>query len=106
MSCNLTYMSGYGISQSDLEDLLKEEYKEINLINICDEIGDDYITSFSSPENEYLYIRDMPPYEQLFISQKHIDEYFYKKLKPYLKEDVDFKQLSYLLDDVFDYDYC
>ena len=74
MSCNVCYMSGYGISYDDLFELLKEEVQDKDCFDIVDEIEDDFICGFSSPDGQYLYIRDMPPYgEPLFKTMQEIN---------------------------------
>ena len=110
MSENLCYMAGYGISLTDLYNLLNDEYKED-----CDNCGIDIfddinrkteISTFENDDNSYLYIRDTAPYAPLFKSIEEADEYFYNNLKPFLKSEVTKEQLAELLDDVFDYYYC
>ena len=107
MSCNMCYMSGYGISMSDLYDLLTEEAQDMDCFSIVDKMKDDWICGFSSPDDQYLYIRDIPPYVlSPFKSTVDLDLHFFDKLRPYLNSSVEFFDLACLLDDVFDYEYC
>ena len=42
MSCNVCYMSGYGISMRDLYSLLTEEAQDMDCFSIVDEMKDDF----------------------------------------------------------------
>lgn len=102
----ICYMAGYGINMNDLNSVLKEEYQELQSLDILEKIKDDIFCNFNG-EDDYIYIPCVSPYEEpLFKSIVEIDNYFYDKLKPFLKEGVLVEHLSELLDDVFDWDYC
>lgn len=102
----ICYMSGYGVSVDSLYPLLKEEFQDLSAYEIIDEISDLLFCSFSG-EEDYIYIPNVAPYEKApFENVEDIDKYFYDKLKPFLKEEVDYSQLRTLLDNVFDWIYC
>lgn len=108
---DLCYMSGYGVEINDLLPLLNEKTlkkweEDENIISLFSELTDkdEYISWFSSDDGQFLYIRDRSPYDALFTGIDHINEYFYNKLKQYIKEDVTIKDLSEVLDDVFSYE--
>ena len=115
MSANMCYMSGYGVEIEDLLPLLNQEkrceWENTNDIgelfkDITEPNEDNFISWFVSDDGSFLYIRDTSPYAPLFTGLDHINEYYYKKLKPYLNDDVRLEQLSKILDDVFSYDFC
>ena len=115
MSMDLCYMSGYGVEMGDLLLFLNEkkteEWENTNDIaelfkDLTKSDKDNFISWFTSDDGSFLYIRDTSPYAPLFTGIDHINEYYYKKLKPYLKDDVTLEQLSKVLDDVFSYDFC
>lgn len=105
----MCYMAGYGTELDDLAPFLKEEYKELSSFDIIDEIekkGNSLFCSFNG-EKDYIYIPCVAPYEEpMFKSYEEIDNYFYEKLKPFLKENIKLEQISIIFDDVFDWDYC
>lgn len=114
MSMQLCYMSGYGIEIDDLRDLLNDtilgelEDNEDDIVSTFEKLidTDDYISYFISDDGQFLYIRDSAPYAPVFTGIDHINEYFYNKLKPYLKKDATKELLAEKLNDVFSYDYC
>ena len=105
----MCYMSGYGVSMGALHPLLKEEYQEYPSSEIIDEIDKKENSLFGNfnGEEDYIYIANISPYEESpFKSIEEIDNYFYEKLKPFLKVGTSVEHLSDLLDDVFDWEYC
>lgn len=109
---NLCYMSGYGIEIEDLQEFLDDkiigELENSDVFSVFEDLTDNdkYISNFCSDDGEFLYIRDRAPYETAFKDINEINEYFYKKLKPYLKNNVNKENLYEKLDDVSSYDYC
>lgn len=108
---SMYYMSGYGVSLSNIFTLLKEEFQDLSAYDLVEEMcaiekENMLICSFSG-EEDYVYIPDISPYVQSpFKSINEIDTYFYDKFKPFLMEHVDYDQFTSKLDDVFDWEYC
>lgn len=113
MSMQLCYMSGYGVEIDDLLPLLNDDSlksfkdNEKDVFTTFDKLisENEYISCFSSDDGQFLYIRDRSPYDALFTGINHINEYFYKALKPYLRNEVAKEDLAKVLDDVFSYDF-
>lgn len=105
----MCYMDGYGIRMAVLYPLLNREYQGYSSYEIIDEINEkenSLLCNFNGDE-DYIYIANVSPYEEApFKSYEEIDNYFYEKLKPFLKVGTSVEHLSDLLDDVFDWDYC
>lgn len=105
----MCYMAGYGLTVCELDPLLKKEYQDLTSFDITEEVeknGSSLLCCFNG-EDDYIYIPCIAPYQEpLFKNVEEIDNYFYEKLKPLLKEDIKSEQISDILDDVFDWEYC
>lgn len=104
---SICYMSGYGVKVEDIREHIKEDFDDMNSIEIIDYIKDSGLINTFYSEDDYFYIADVSPYEDTpFKSVEEINNYFFEKLKPILKENTTVDDIAELLDDVFDWDYC
>lgn len=103
------YAAGYGLKVDDIVELLKPEYNDLCGSEIVDEVNKIKETMFChfNGDEDYIYIAAVSPYEEApFKNLDQIDKYFFNRLLPVLKEGTTVEQLSEILDDIFDWDYC